>query len=307
MSVWVIPYVDQPLEFWQEVHTRFGDQVKGVYCPAPAGAFSTGRSRQPERYLEDFLRRAPLDKSILVNAIVLARPVEEMAPGVIAALQRMHGDFGIRSVTVANPALARSIKEALPDLSVAASVLMGIRTALQALVVRDWVDVIAPDTSLVRDLRALGRLRSAFSGEVRLLVNEACIAGCPYRTQHFYEMGHGTGYPKSLCDEMLLERPWLRLTGSWILPRHLDHYGGLYDTLKLAGRVTLRDPDRYLSVLGSYVNHESILPKDIGGGPASPLEPLDVTDEWFEQVLSCDKRCDICEVCQKEYERALQA
>ena len=307
MSVWVLPYVDQPLEFWQEVQARFGDQVKEVYCPAPAGEFSTGRSRQPEVFLDEFLRRAPLGKSMLVNAIVLPQPLEEMAPMVIAALQRMRGEFGIQSVNVASPGLARSIKEALPDLTVAASVLMGIRTALQALVIQDWVDVIAPDTSLVRDLEGLGRLRSAFAGEIRLLVNEACIAGCPYRTQHFYEMGYGTGYPESLCQDMLQERPWLRLTGAWILPRHLGSYEGLYDTLKLAGRVTMRDPDRYLSILDAYVTGGPILPKDIGGGPASPLEPLDVTDEWFEHVVRCDKRCDVCSVCRDEFERALEA
>jgi hypothetical protein len=102
---------------------------------------------------------------------------------------------------------------------------------------------------------------------------------------------------------MLEEHPWLRLTGAWVLPRHLRYYDGLYDSLKLAGRVTLRKPDRYLSVLEAYVNRGPILPRDIGGGPASPLDELDASDDWFEFVLYCDKRCDTCPVCREYYQQ----
>jgi collagenase-like PrtC family protease len=285
---------------------RVGDQVKEVYFPMPDGLFASGRSRQPERYLGEFLRHAPVHKSVVVNPIVLPRPVEAMAPEILAALRRLRDEYGVESVTVASAALARSIKEALPEFRVVASVLMGIISPLQALVVRDWVDAVGPDTRLTRDLEGLRRLRAAFSGEIRLLVNEACIPGCLFRTQHFYEMGYGETLPLSLCQQMLEDRPWLRLTGAWILPRHLGYYEGLYDSLKLAGRVTLRDPERYLSVLDAYVHRTAILPRDIGGGPASPLDTLDVTDDWFEYVLHCDKRCDTCLVCRKQYEQALR-
>jgi hypothetical protein len=134
------------------------------------------------------------------------------------------------------------------------------------------------------------------------LVNEACIPGCPFRTQHFYEMGYSDTFPLSLCQRMLEEHPWLRLTGAWLLPKHLVYYEGVYDSLKLAGRVTLRDRDRYLTVLEAYVHRKPILPRDIGGGPASPLDSLDASDEWFEFVLHCDKQCDVCSVCRKYYE-----
>jgi hypothetical protein len=135
------------------------------------------------------------------------------------------------------------------------------------------------------------------------MVNEACLPRCPFRTQHFYEMAYSDSIPKSLCDQTLDERPWLRLTGAWILPRHLKYYEGLYDTLKLAGRVTLQDSDRYLTVLEAYLSRGEILPTDVGGGPASPLEAFDVSDEWFELALQCDKRCDACPVCSDAYEQ----
>ncbi len=306
MSTWIIPYVDQPLDFWQEVDRCFGPQVREVYFPVPDRQLASGRPPQPEGWLGEFLQHAPLPKAVLVNPIVLPRPVEAMAPTILAILRHLEADYGLRSVTVTNPALARIIKESLPDWHVTASVLMGIASPTQAWLVGDGVDAITVDNRLVRDLMGLKRLRQAYSGELRLIVNEACLLGCPFRIQHFYEMGYSVGLPQSLCQDLLGRHPWLRLTGAWVLPRHLHHYDGLYDGLKLAGRVTLRDSNRYLKVLDAYLNRGPILPRDIGGGPASPLEAIDVSDEWFEFVLHCDKRCDVCSVCREQYEQAVQ-
>jgi hypothetical protein len=306
MTSWVIPYVDQDLDFWEEIHARFGVHVREVYFPLPQGQFASGRARQPERFLHRYLRRAPLPKAALLNPMVLPLPVGRIADEMIPTLKRLQDDFGVRSVTVTDPGLAQIIKHSLPGWHVTASVLMGIATPMQAWLVQDSVDALTVDTSLVRDLEGLRVLRSAFGGELRLIVNEACLPGCLFRTQHFYEMGYGRDFPESLCQQMLEERPWLRLTGSWILPRHLAYYDGLYDVLKLAGRVTLRDPERYLRVLGAYVHRLPILPCDIGGGPASPLEPIEVSGEWFESALHCDKQCYRCPICRLQYEQALQ-
>jgi collagenase-like PrtC family protease len=305
VSTWVIPYVDQDISFWEEIADGFGAHVKAVYFPMPGGIIASGRGRQPDGSLEAFLRHAPLPKAVLLNPVVLPRPVDQIAPPVLSALRRLYEDFGVSSVTIANPTLARRIREEWPELEIAASVLMGIARPAQVLMVQDCVDAITPDNSLVRDLDGLRRLRDAFAGEIRLIVNEACIPGCPHRTQHFYEMGYGDSHPQSLCQHMLEERPWLRLTGAWILPRHLVYYEGLYDSLKLAGRVTLRDRDRYLAVLSAYVHREEILPRDIGGGPASVLEGIDMPDELFETILHCDKNCHTCSICRDYYERAV--
>jgi hypothetical protein len=304
MTTWIIPYVDQPLSFWEEIADKFGPYIKEVYFPVPDGTTASGRSRQPEELMDVFLRNAPLPKSVLVNPIVLPRPVEEIGPQILDVLKQLHGDFGVSRVTVTNLALARLVKETLPEFKITASVLMDIATPLQALMAQDCVDAIAPSNRLVRDLRGLKRLRLAFPGEIRLLVNEACLPGCPYRTQHFYEMGYGQFLPKSLCQQMLDERPWLRLTGAWILPQHLVHYEGLYDSLKLAGRVTLRERIKYLTVLEAYVQRRPLLPGDIGGGPASVLEVIGISDEWFEHVLYCAKNCHTCLICQDYYKKS---
>lgn len=306
MSAWVIPYVDQDPGFWEEIADRFGPHIREVYFPVPSGVIASGRSRQPEAFMEAFLQRAPLSKSVLVNPIVLARPVEEMGPHIVEILKQLYNDYGVSRVTVTHPALARLIKNTLPAFTVTASVLMGIATPLQALMVQDYVDVIVPDSRIIRDWRSLSQLRQAFSGEIRLIVNESCLPGCPYRSQHFFEMAYGDFFPQSLCQQTLEEHPWLRLTGAWILPQHLGYYAELCDSFKLAGRVTLRDRAKYLNVLNAYINGEPLGPVDIGGGPASMLAQVDISAQWFEYVLHCDKNCHACSVCKDYYKQLLE-
>jgi len=305
MSTWVIPYVDQDLSFWQEIAERFGSQVREVYFPMPDGIIVSGRPPQPDRFLRAFLKHAPLPKAVLLNPIVLPRPIEEIGPQILSALAQLRDEWGVTAATVTSPALARLVRQQLPEFTLTASTLMGIASPMQAMLVQDCVDAITPDNTLVRDITALKRLRTAFCGELRLIVNEACIPGCPHRTQHFYEMAYSPTFPQSLCQQMLDERPWLRLTGAWVLPRHLRYYEGLYDTLKLAGRVTLHDREKYLTVLRAYVERGDILPADIGGGPASPLDAISISDAFFEFLLSCDKNCQTCSVCRDYYEQAV--
>ncbi|WP_119071281.1 hypothetical protein [Aggregatilinea lenta] len=304
MSTWVIPYIDQPVAFWQDLHAQFGPFIEEVYFPIPGEGLGTGRAPQPHALTEAFLRDAPFHKSVLVNPIVLPLPVDRIGPLICDVLSELYADYGIQRVVVSNLTLAHMVRERLPHYRITASVLMGIATPAQALMVRDAVDVIVPDTRLIRDLRRLQCLRAAFTGELRLIVNEACLGGCPYRTQHFFEMGYGDWFPESLCGPLLDAQPWLRLTGAWILPQHLKIYEGLYDSLKLAGRVTLRDPKDYVRVLDAYIHNRFALPSEIGGGPASVLDAITVSDEWFEYTLTCDKNCSTCPVCKTYFERS---
>ena len=307
MSTWVIPYIDQDLSFWQEIASRFGADIHSVYLPLPKELVASGRAPQPEQFVQAFLRDAPLRKTVLVNPIVLNRPAEEMAPNLLKALKQIHEEYGVEHVTVANLTLARLIRKAIPQLKIAASTLMGISTPLQVVMAQDCLDTLIPETRALRDLRLLRRLRKAFRGEMRLIVNEACLPGCLHRVQHFYEMAYSAYNPQSLCRSVLTDHPWLRLTGSWVLPQHLKFYAGLYDTLKLAGRVTLRDPHRYRKVLEAYITQQPMTPDEIGGGPASPLEAIEISEAWFAQTLRCNKECAGCTVCQEYYEQAGQA
>jgi hypothetical protein len=294
-EAWAVPYVDQPLEFWQELRAEAGPRIREVYFPGTV--LGSGRPPQPAAHLQEFLRWGGLPTAVLLNPITLPRAVEDVADEVIEDLRRLMGSTALRAATVAHVGLARRIRAALPQIELTASTLLEVATPLQVALLEDCFDVLVPSGRLLRNLRALQAVRRAFGGRLRLIVNEGCLPGCPYRVQHFCEMQSGAARPRSLCEGLLQRQPWLRLTGAWILPQHLHLVDGLYDELKLDGRATLHNRERYLGVLRAYLHRMPLTPNQIGGGPASVLSPIQIDEAFFRTTLDCEQRCHECQVC----------
>jgi hypothetical protein len=300
---WVVPYVDQSPAFWERLEEEFGRHIREVYFPMPGEVAGSGRPPQPTSQLEWFLKKSRLARAVLINPITLPRPIEEIAPAIIEALRRLIGEFGIASATVSNLLLAARIRDTLPALPLTASVLMDIAQPNQALMLKGICDTLVPASRVMRDLPVLQALRAAFPGRIRLIVNEGCLPGCPYRVQHFHEMCAGFPRPESLCRELLERDAWMRLTGAWVLPQHLYLLEGVSDEWKLSGRVTLRDATTYRRVLGGYIHRRALAPHEIGGGPALPLEPIEIDDDFYARTLRCGRRCHECSECREVWER----
>lgn len=280
---WILPYIDQPVDFWNHVSAYVEGSDFVVYFPFPGA--QTGRPKLPDRHLQKFLESRHLFKTVLLNAIVHEQPVDVYFKFIRPGLRRLHEDYGVHEVVVTDPLLAVKIKRDLPRMHVAGSVLMDIRTPLQLEMIGECLDVLTPSDAILRDRVALKRLKAEFKGRIRLMLNEGCMPGCPFRTQHFYEMACLEGHPRSLCAATLARHPDLARHGSWVLPQHLNYYAGLYDELKLDGRVTLSDPARYLEVLSAYVTGRPMSPAEIGGGPATAGLNTAVTNAEFEKLL----------------------
>jgi radical SAM protein with 4Fe4S-binding SPASM domain len=294
---WSVPYIDQPVDFWERLHAEFGDEIGDVYFPLPASVIASGRPPQPSAFLDDFLRRCTLPRAVLLNPIVLPQRVDALIPRIVETLRRLMGDCGVTSATVSSYQLAVGIRDRLPQLPLTASTLMDVSQPNQAMLLDGICDTLVPSSRVMRDLPALRALRAAFRGRIRLIVNEGCLSGCPFRTQHFYEMTSGTDFPASLCDDLLRRHPWLRLTGSWVLPQHLRLLENVVDEWKLAGRVTLRDPVVYRRTLRAYVTRTPLGPHEIGGGPASLVAPMHIEEDFFLRTLHCGRHCHRCSVC----------
>jgi collagenase-like PrtC family protease len=304
-NVWALPYIDQPLIFWNQLAENYTAQIREVFFPLKAEIIGSGRPQLPDQHLEEFIAHAPVPKAALLNAVTLPGPVERTAPAIIEELRRLRGEFGLVGATVANLRLAEEVRRAIPDLPLTASVLMEITQPNQALMLNGICDVLVPGARAMRHLPSLRTLKKAFHGKIRLLVNESCLSGCPYRQQHFHEMCTGVEEPHSLCDRLLEREPWMRLTGAWVVPQFLHHYDGAYDELKLAGRGTLQEADRFLEVFEAYVNRRPMLPCDIGGGPSSVMEPIEMPEELFVYTLHCGQRCHECRRCEEYYHEAV--
>jgi hypothetical protein len=298
----VIPYIDQAIPFWERVAGQFGPWIKAVYFPLPgANHIGSGRPVQAQGHLRDFLRFPDIRRSVIVNPIVLPHPTEKVIPGIVEQVRDLFESGCIDEATVSNLHLATALRRALPRLRLTASTLLDIFTPLQMHMIKGIFDSVVASSRIVRDRVALSKLKTAGDCAVRIIVNEGCLPGCPFRTQHFYEMCSGADNPRSLCDELLARTPWLRLTGAWILPQHLHLVEGLYDDVKIAGRVTLADPGMYIKVLAAYVKRTPLMPHEIGGGPASVLEPKEIDASFFENTLTCHKACSTCATCRSYY------
>ncbi len=305
-KIWTIPYIDQPISFWKELDNEYGKYIDEVYFPLPSDIVSSGRPLQPNRHLNDFLKNCKFKLSILVNPIIFLQPLEEISGQVIDKLKKFSEEYNIHSLTVSNLKLAESIKNSIPDVKLNASVLMDIFSPNQIEMINDVFDVLVPSSRILRNLPALNLLKKSFKGTVRIIVNEGCLPNCIFRVQHFYEMGAKIAYPKSLCKEILDKKPWLRLTGSWILPQHIYLYEDVYDKLKLSGRVTLQNPDYYKEVLDAYIFRKKRLPSKIGGGPVCGKLSINIEDKFFKKTLYCDKECTKCSICKDKYQLFLK-
>ncbi len=301
---WIIPYIDQPLDFWHRITQSHPNRIAEVYFPLPAAIIGSGEPTQPSACRETLLQSGLVKMSALLNAMTLPRPVEEIAPAVLEELRRLRGEYGLASATVTNLTLARSVRDAFPDMTLTASCLMQIRKPNQVVMLDGLFDNLVPPPEITRDLPALRTLKEAFPGRIRLLVNECCLPGCPFRVQHFHEMGCDLAHPLSLCADLLKRQPWMRLTGAWVLPQHLHLYEGVFDDLKLGGRVTLRTPQKYLRVLDAYIHRKPLQVDDIGGGPASMLMPLPISEAFFEKTLYCQRNCHVCTTCREYFKAA---
>ncbi|MCP3889896.1 MAG: radical SAM protein [Desulfobulbaceae bacterium] len=299
---WVLPYIDQSASFWDGVAKKFGDNIFEIYMPLPSACIGSGRPIQPSQYVAEFLEKTPFRISLLANPIILPDSVDKTAPILLTELENLLRKYNIKGVTVASLQLATIIKNEIPDLEITASVLMDIADPMQVVSINDVCDVLVPSSRIMRNIFALREVKKAFQGRIRLMLNEACLPGCPFRTQHFYEMSSQPN-PSSLCDGLLEKQPWMRLTGSWVLPQHLHFYDGLWDELKLAGRVTLQDPLHFHQILDGYINKKVLTPDRIGGGPASIMSPVDIDGKFFNTTLSCDKNCHTCDVCFNYYRK----
>lgn len=294
----IIPYIDQDEKFWQTLSSLYGEQIKEVYFPIIDDEIPTGRPRQPDNFLKSFLESKILPVSVLINPIILTRPVEHYTDRILRKLDYYTEKYRLTGITLTNLTLARRIKETYPDLKLIASTLMEISGEQQINLLDGTFDVIVPSAKAIRELRILRSMRKSFQGTIRLMVNEACIPSCVFRNQHFFEMSNpDITHPDSLCSELLAQKPWLRLTGGWILPQHLFLYKGLFDEIKLSGRITLQHPADFIRVLDRYVNEKELQPHEIGGGPASVNIPMRIETAFYKYTLNCLKNCATCKVC----------
>ena len=229
---------------------------------------------------------------------------------------------GVDIITTTSLAVAHTVKKFFPQIEVRASINMKIGTVKGMEYVSDLFDSFHVQREYNRDLSHLNQLK-AWADEngkkLVLLANSGCFAHCSGQIFHDNNVAHeaeiaGTKNIKDfnpyVCWRALEdEGNWVKLLqNTWIRPEDMDHYEGLFDTVKLATRIH-HLPGLVIDAYSKrrYIGNTLDLFEPTFSGALAPfiMDNTAFPKNWFEKTTSCDKLCDRCNYCKDVLEKVL--
>ncbi len=294
----------------------------------PAAALPEVSRRHAQSHIAQ-VRKSGRDFNYVLNAACLGN-LEYDAAGYkeIRKLLDWMCENGVSSTTVAVPYLIDIIKKHYSQLRVVASVFCHIDTLDQA---RFYLDLGVAEITLVqsynRQFKFLKNFVEKLDCDFQIIVNNACLYGCPYRRYHANINAHASqggcdkqlfDYPVINCTKTRLERPVEVIKSPWIRPEDLRFYEEIgIDRFKLSGRT--KTTDWLIAAVNAYADRKSpdnfaeLLSVPHGFGsykrkshPGAPDVDLVIDNTALESFLSfflkqdCQSRdCDSCGYCAK--------
>lgn len=157
--------------------------------------------------------------------------------------------IGIDGVTVSIPYLLEIIKKRFPQLHAKVSIIAHVNSVQRARYFENLgADELMIDFLMNRDFKQLEKIQNSVKCQLAILLNDACISGCPYRYYHYNVSGHAsqTNHPTKgffvdycaiRCTIERLKNPRLALSARWVRPEDIKFYEEIgFDTFKISGR-----------------------------------------------------------------------
>ncbi len=241
----------------------------------------------------------------------------------------------VDSVTVSIPYLIEIIKRNYPQLKISASVFSHIDSIDQAKMYKQLgVDEITIVQSYNRNVKFLRSLIKQVDCNFQIIVNNACLFGCPYRRYHANINSHSSNshgeapdfdYPVISCSLARLSYPAELIKSPWIRPEDMSYYEDIgLSRFKLSGRtkntkwlknailayIKRKSPDNFAELLSIPNGFGSIKRKNYHNAPEAELF-IDNSelDEFIEYFLNkdCQKTsCNACGHCMEVAKRAVK-
>jgi collagenase-like PrtC family protease len=243
--------------------------------------------------------------------------------------------IGADWVTVSIPYLIEIILRHYPNLKVSVSVFSHVDSVDQALFYESFgVHEITIVQLYNRDFEFLKKFKSHLSCDLQIIVNNACLLGCPYRRYHANINSHSTqttdacigfDYPTVSCTRKRLERPEEFIKSPWIRPEDTAIYEEIgIDKFKISGRT--KSTPWLIKTIGAYAQKRS--PANLAdllsipNGPGSyrqkryegaecaevfiDSEKLNGFIEPFKRFSCRAMDCSSCGYCRQMAERAVR-
>jgi collagenase-like PrtC family protease len=157
-----VPYNEdlKSLEELFKLKTHSGNKITEIYLSGPQEYAASGRVMD-KLDMNNFLgtvkkiREEGLKVNLVINTTCEgdAWYSPDTFKKTIDYLKMTHKEYGVETVTVANPIYIREIRRRLPEIEICASVLSDIDCVQRAVVYADMgADIITPDISINRNL-----------------------------------------------------------------------------------------------------------------------------------------------------------
>jgi collagenase-like PrtC family protease len=317
-----VPYNEKP-ESLEEIFKlkKIGNNlITEVFLSGPQEYSASGRAMD-KLELGSFLETVKKihDEGIKVNLVM--NPTcegddwysQETMKKTIDFIKMVHREYGVESVTIANPVYISEVRKALPDIEICASVLGDIDSLQRAKIyARLGANVMTPEPCINRNLGLLKEIKKATGTRLKLMVNEGCLYKCPFRKFHFNYISHIS--KKSgrelvfvpYCDQVIMEDPSQILKSGWIRPEDTRKYLEITSFFKIVGRAlptskAIRTIKAYMeeswdgdlmditcSSLGAFALRHGIYVDNKKLGEQG----------FFEKVTSCGQSCYRCRYCE---------
>lgn len=323
-------------EIFSEIVERYKDRIGEVYFPwlnlpsgrGPIAEKSGYINWECQKQLEYELKRIKkmgIELNLLLNASCWGENSLSinLANLVISIIDYLQENIEINSITSFSPVVAYVIKKNFPEIEVKASVNMRIGTIKQMEQIKDLFDSFIMQREYNRDFKKIEELKKwceKNGKKLSILANSGCINFCPVQTFHDNIISHEAEvFTKANLKEDIPgncwsfykdERNWKYLitNSSWIRPDDLRYYENYFKVVKLATRIN-QDPEK---VIKAYYNEKydgNLLdlfePSHSGILYPYIIENSEFPDDWFENVIKCNKLCKNCSYCEKIFKKVL--
>ena len=290
---WSIPYIDQPLDFWETLLMKFRGEICEVYFPLEISSSEAELTTKSFIYLEELLESKIVPMAAIVNSHKGPNQIEQKKEKIIDQLLKLGESYRLKTVTLSDLRLAEMIRKQIPNLHLVAHYLSNIIDQAYIKMLGDLFDILIPPIHFIGFPDRLCSIRDVFPGRILLIVNE-------------FDPNNSNMYSKNLIDgESCSQFIWSEQNqfmcrpGTFILPQHIDHFEPFVDEFKLSDKFILFEPEKYMKILNAYVSRTALWPHEIGekNDPslANSLVPLKV----FQYTLNCNHVCDHCSVCKR--------
>ena len=339
-----VPF-NNSLKYVDKVITPYAEHIDEVYFSLPPAYAGNARGilakQRTTPELCDFVsecKKRGIHSNLVINSGFSA--VSSYLPEEIQRLKKGISelyDAGLRRLTSNNPFLLRTglLQRNFPEMEFVASVNLNADTLHK---VEDLVSLfkfseIVIDRAFNKEpmmLRRISNLLKKRGIRRKLLVNEGCLLGCPFKNfhdqligqTHYYDYSGFADYTVGLlkrspdvevlipglvetyaCGDIYQKEPWRLFASPIIRPEDLGFYDEYADSYKIAGRTG--STEAIIERIEAYAtgSFDGSLPMLVDSMWLSKPIPNKGLDLNF--TLSCNKICSECNACRNYYEKVV--